>query len=30
MLEVRRRGEGRLEDFNRRLGVAQEDLGPQR
>jgi hypothetical protein len=30
MLEVRRRSEGRLEDFNRRLGVAQEDLGPQR
>jgi hypothetical protein len=30
MLEVRRRGEGRLEDFNRRLGVAHEELSPQR
>jgi hypothetical protein len=30
MLEVRRRGEGRLEDFNRRVHVAHEDLGPQR
>jgi hypothetical protein len=30
MLEVRRRGEGKLEDFNKRLHVAQEDLGPQR
>jgi hypothetical protein len=30
MLEVRRQGEVRLEDFNKRLGAAQDDLGPQR
>lgn len=29
MLEVRRRGERRLDDFNQRLGVAHEALNPQ-